>query len=111
MLVCAFLLHLAHETAGRIGRPASLRPILKRAGNFWQTSGAPRREIAKVCLNVIARSAATKQSTLLRKGKLDCFASLAMTDSQIVMAGLVPAIHVFDVDEPQERGCPAQGRA
>jgi hypothetical protein len=28
-----------------------------------------------------------------------------------VMAGLVPAIHVFKFDEKQRRGCPAQGRA
>jgi hypothetical protein len=29
----------------------------------------------------------------------------------IVMAGLVPAIHVFLVQVQQGRGCPAQGRA
>jgi hypothetical protein len=28
-----------------------------------------------------------------------------------VMAGLVPAIHVFLADMPLRRGCPAQGRA
>jgi len=28
-----------------------------------------------------------------------------------VMAGLVPAIHVFLAGGDQERGCPAQGRA
>jgi hypothetical protein len=28
-----------------------------------------------------------------------------------VMAGLVPAIHVFFAARPQRRGCPAQGRA
>ena len=27
--------------------------------------------------------------------------------STLVMAGLVPAIHVFGVDGPQRRGCPA----
>jgi hypothetical protein len=31
---------------------------------FWQNSGATRREIAKLCLSVIARSEATKQSIL-----------------------------------------------
>jgi hypothetical protein len=44
-----------------------------------QTSGASRREIAKPRVDVIARSEATKQSTLSLRGKMDCFASLAMT--------------------------------
>jgi hypothetical protein len=29
----------------------------------------------------------------------------------IVMAGLVPAIHVFDAARPSRRGCPQQVRA
>jgi hypothetical protein len=29
----------------------------------------------------------------------------------VVMAGLVPAIHVFAVTQRRRRGCPAQGRA
>jgi hypothetical protein len=29
----------------------------------------------------------------------------------VVMAGLVPAIHVFDAQRKDRRGCPAQGRA
>jgi hypothetical protein len=50
MLVCASTTTLAHETAGASGARHSPRPLLERAGNFWQTSGAARREIAKVCL-------------------------------------------------------------
>jgi len=51
---------------------------------------------------------------------LDCFASLAMMDKNLlslaffvvcfVMAGLVPVIRVFFASVP-EVGCPAQGRA
>jgi hypothetical protein len=29
----------------------------------------------------------------------------------IVMAGIVPAIHTFDLAPDSRRGCPAQGRA
>jgi hypothetical protein len=43
------------------------------------TSGASRREIAESYLDVIARSKATKQSTLSLHGEMDCFAALAMT--------------------------------
>jgi hypothetical protein len=38
-----------------------------------------RGEIAEPYLAVIARSEATKQSILALLGKVDCFASLAMT--------------------------------
>jgi hypothetical protein len=31
--------------------------------------------------------------------------------NSVVMAGLVPAIHVLPAGPPQRRGCPAQGRA
>src|SRR5258706_7813915 len=41
--------------------------------------GVSRREIAQSSLVVIARSKATKQSILPSRGKMDCFASLAMT--------------------------------
>jgi hypothetical protein len=48
-----------------------------------QISGAARREITKSYFgfDVIARSEATKQSILSLRGKMDCFASLAMTVS------------------------------
>jgi hypothetical protein len=49
-----------------------------------QTSGASRREIAKSYLNVIASEA--KQSMAQQETKLDCFASLAMTDLGIINA-------------------------
>jgi hypothetical protein len=41
-----------------------------------QNSGASRRGIARTCvsIDVIARSKATKQSSFLRRGEMDCFA-------------------------------------
>ena len=47
-----------------------------------QDAGASRRGNANVYLAVIARSEATKQSILSLRGKMDCFASLAMTAGQ-----------------------------
>jgi hypothetical protein len=68
MLVCVFLLRFAHETAGRIGRPAFPAPsFLERAGNQWQTSGASRRENAESHLDVIASEA--KQSIFAAQRK------------------------------------------
>ncbi len=52
---------------------------LFRAEGFLQDSGAARREAVNVCLAVIASAA--KQSILSYCGKMDCFASLAMTVS------------------------------
>jgi hypothetical protein len=50
-------------------------------GRFINASGASRREVANVCLDVIASEA--KQSILsfllAYCGAMDCFASLAMT--------------------------------
>ena len=34
-----------------------------------------------------------------------------MTGNNLVMAGLVPAIHVFDAFDKEIRGCPAEGQA
>jgi len=45
--------------------------------SFINDSGASRRGVADVCLAVIASAA--KQSILSLRGKMDCFASLAMT--------------------------------
>jgi hypothetical protein len=46
-------------------------------GRFINDSGASRGEGARVCLAVIASAA--KQSIAPRKGRMDCFAALAMT--------------------------------
>jgi hypothetical protein len=45
---------------------------------------ARRPRCGKIGLTVIARSAATKQSSL--RGAMDCFASLAMTVKQQLLA-------------------------
>jgi hypothetical protein len=67
---------------------------------------------------VIARSEATKQSSLALR-LLDCFASLAMTilmpqrvrDTNFVMAGLDPAIHLSSKILVKNDGCAGQARA
>src|SRR6202011_5581841 len=62
--------HTAHEAAGATGTRHSPRPPMGE--RFKQASGASRRENAKLYLAVLARSEATKQSTLpsLRDGLL-----------------------------------------
>ena len=45
----------AHGTAGAARTRSSLRPLYERAGSFWQSSGAMRRENAKSYSAVIAR--------------------------------------------------------
>jgi hypothetical protein len=47
MLVCVFLCTFAHETAGAAPPGAPCALWLEGKGNFWQGSGALRREIAK----------------------------------------------------------------
>src|SRR6202022_2191324 len=61
-LVC--YLHFAREAAGASGTRHSLRPLFSKGEWFMHNSGASRRENAKLCLDVIARSEATKQSIL-----------------------------------------------
>src|SRR3982074_1496537 len=66
---------IAHETAGALGIRHSPRPL--SGGRLINDSGALRGEVANVCLDVIASAA--KQSIAPRKGRMDCFAALAMT--------------------------------
>jgi len=75
---CAFLpMQSAREAAGATGTRRSPRPL--SGGRFINASGALRGEGVNVCLDVIASEA--KQSISPRKGRMDCFASLAMTCS------------------------------
>ena len=71
-LVC--YLYTAHEAAGASNARHSLRPLMAEGGRFQQNSDVSSREIAKLCLVVIAcdkrqafarGSKATKQSTLV----------------------------------------------
>ena len=55
MLVCAFFVHLAHETAGAARTRHSLLPLLGR-DNEVQTSGKSCREKAKLCLEVATQA-------------------------------------------------------
>src|SRR5882757_544610 len=78
MLMRALSVHIAHEIAGAARIRHSLRPLTTRGrANDLQTSGALRREIAKV----YPPSLRAKRSNpcLLPCGAMDCFASLAMT--------------------------------
>jgi hypothetical protein len=60
---CAF--YHCTRGCGRIGARHSLRPLSSEGGIFLERLGRMRREIAEVYLDVIARSEATKQSTLI----------------------------------------------
>jgi len=71
MLVCFF--YFAHKAAGALSARHSLRPLFSWADDSCTTRAYLRREIAAVHPDVIARSEATKQSTLsllLRHGLL-----------------------------------------
>ena len=78
---------LAHETAGAARTRHSLRPLFGGRGNSIASLGRNARRECEVASSVIARSEATKQSISPRKGRMDCFASLAMT----VAVGRCPA--------------------
>ena len=71
----------AHGNAGAVGARLSLRPFFPKGPMRLQNPGEMCRGDASVCLPVIARSEATKQSSATR-ATLDCFASLAMTSYQ-----------------------------
>src|SRR6266480_6134462 len=122
----ARVLHLpfAREASGASSARHSLRPLFCWANGFCKNSGASRREMAELYVklsNVIARSEATKQSTLQFRGNMDCFASLAMTvprraTHSAVIARLDQAIqHSTDgcdgIEKPRRAGCPDQAGA
>src|SRR5712691_340322 len=52
MLVCVSFSHFAHGTAGAARIRHSPRPLISRRETFWQTSGEPRRENAKLRLSL-----------------------------------------------------------
>src|SRR3954470_11186431 len=79
MLMCMFLVHVAHETAGAARIRHSLRPLNSEGETIWKTSGALRRENAKVCPPSLRGALATKQSIYPLRRAMDCFAALAMT--------------------------------
>jgi len=60
-----------------VQRAPGVPHALKEGGDFMHDSGAARREIVKLHLDVIASAA--KQSMAATKRKMDCFAALAMT--------------------------------
>jgi hypothetical protein len=75
---CALAIYLfARETAGAASTRRSLRPLLF-GRNDLQGPGETRRGNAEVCLSPVIASEA-KQPMSPRKGRMDCFASLAMT--------------------------------
>src|ERR1700688_1373380 len=80
MLVSAFFVHHARETAGAARTRSSLRPLTSRAKVSNKNFGriAPREQ-ERMSHNVIARSVATRQSSHPFCREMDCFAPLAMT--------------------------------
>jgi len=73
-----FLMHNCTRDRGCSAHPVFPAPFVFRAELICKPRTKPCRESADLCLLVIARSEATKQSSL-RLWLLDCFASLAMT--------------------------------
>src|SRR5580698_7484968 len=87
MLVCAFFQSIkctrdrgcsAHPVFPAPSHEGRVRPLFGGRDRICKPRAKACRENEKVCLTVIARSEATKQSSL-REASLDCFASLAMT--------------------------------
>ena len=54
MLVCALLVHIAHETAGAARIRPSLRPLISEGVIFQQNSGNTCRGIVMPCLPMLA---------------------------------------------------------
>src|SRR6266436_7221864 len=75
-LVCFVLFRT--RGCGCIGHPAFPAPSEFQGGWFLQKLGRIAPRDRGRMLVVIARSEATKQSTLSLRGEMDCFASLAM---------------------------------
>ena len=77
-------------------------------------SGASRRGNVKLCLHVIARGNATKQSILPLRGEMDCFASLAMTPKRTLATSPrhapEPLINLTPKEGVGNAGCPMHPR-
>src|SRR5260370_22452850 len=106
MLVCAFFVHLAHETAGAARIRSSLRPLTFEGGKCLQDSGASRRENADAYLaptRVMASGA--KQSIVPHKGRMDCFVADAPRndDAGAITPNLVIALRSFRNDIQRKR--------
>jgi hypothetical protein len=72
--------YTTRAAAGASGARHSLRPLIGGLGNFWQTSGASRREIAKLCLKLPRRHCEERSDEaiqLLSGAAMDCFAERA----------------------------------
>jgi hypothetical protein len=72
--------YTTRAAAGAPGARHSLRPLISEGGTASTTRA--QRSASRdrgIVSGVIARSKATKQSTLSLLGEMDCFASLAMT--------------------------------
>ena len=84
MLVC--FIYFAREAAGATSTRRFLRPLLSEGSCDLYLGRVPRRGIALSYPDVIARSEATKQSTLLCSemdslcGEMDCFAGARNDD-------------------------------
>src|ERR1700730_6190762 len=98
---CAYLLPIEHTRLRGHRAPAIPHALCFQGGKSMHTSGASRREIAKVCHTVIASAA--KQSMLQHKERVDCFAPLAMTIAERTRHTPI----VITRDKPRRTGYPA----
>src|SRR5437764_9221623 len=88
---CALLFaQIARETAGAASTRSSLRPLSSGGQTKMQTSGDQRREKAKLFPRLCERSEAIHCH--LARGKMDCFAALAMTGKKSRSAAPTPTL-------------------
>ncbi|WP_212440962.1 hypothetical protein, partial [Bradyrhizobium sp. AUGA SZCCT0431] len=74
---CAFcFVQTARETAGAARTRSSLRPHFRGQGDFWQSSGATRREIANAYLGLGHRHCERSETIHLAAQRKGWIASL-----------------------------------
>src|ERR1700754_1710281 len=87
MLVCVFLTHFAHGTAGAARIRHSPRPLISRRETF---SGKPRARRAARSRRLVhhrhCEEHLRRSNPFFLGGVMDCFASLAMTISNDLLS-------------------------
>jgi len=103
---------LCTRGCGCSGHPAFPTPSRGREINARLGRFTPRDRGVVSGLHVIARSEATKQSSFLLRGAMDCFASLAMTALQQIFFGSLKIESVAKCERATSPGVsPATGSA
>src|SRR5258705_9971223 len=86
MLVCVFLVHFAHETAGAARTRSSLRPLYRERVKRTANLGRPApRECGRSFLRHCERSDAIHVSAC---GGMDCFVAALLAMTTVGLTGL-----------------------